>query len=179
MRGVSMSRSVVHSLAALAATFAVAGCGGKSQPEPVAAEPAEPATPVEPAPAADAGPPAEPAPDPAQAKADLAAAEQSAYELAQPIFQKHCARCHATGGKRARKKSLSHFDMTSYPFGGHHADEITAEIRKVLAIGGGKATMPMDKPGSVEGSELGLISDWADAFDKAAAGGAHEAGEQH
>ncbi|HKE16414.1 MAG TPA: hypothetical protein VKB80_16190 [Kofleriaceae bacterium] len=179
-----MTRTIVQSLAVLIAAqavcLAIAACGGKSEAAaPVAAAPAEPepATPVEPAPES---PPAEPAPDPAQVKTELAAAEQSAYELAQPIFQKHCSRCHAKGGKKARKKSLSHFDMTSYPFGGHHAADIAAAIRKVLAIGGGKATMPMDKPGSVEGSELELISDWADAYDKAAAGGAHEAaGEQH
>jgi uncharacterized membrane protein len=162
-----MTKTIVQSLAVLiaaqAVSLAIAACGGKS--EAAAPQPAAPA---------------EPAPDPAQVKTELAAAEQSAYELAQPIFQKHCARCHAKGGKRARKKSLSHFDMTSYPFGGHHAAELTATIRKVLAIGGGKATMPMDKPGSVEGTELELIADWADAYDKAAAGGAHEAaGEQH
>jgi hypothetical protein len=57
--------------------------------------------------------------------------------------------------------------MTSYPFGGEHAAEITQSIRKVLAIGGGKAKMPKDKPGSVQGPELSLISDWADAYDKA------------
>jgi hypothetical protein len=153
-------------LAALAASLVVAaGCGGKSEPPPVAPEPApaEAATPVEPAP-----PEPEPEPDPAQAQAELVAAERSAYELAAPVFQKHCARCHAKGGKKARRKTLEHFDMTTYPFAGHHADDITSEIREVLAIGGeGKPTMPFDKPGAVQGAELELIADWAEAYDKA------------
>lgn len=170
-----MTTTVQRSLAALAASLAVAACGGKSEPGPAApepAEPTEPATPVEPAPPEETAP----APDPAEAVAELAAAERSAYELAQPVFQKHCARCHAKGGKKAGRKTLEHFDMTSYPFRGHHAGEITAEIRKVLAIGGGgKATMPKDRPGSVEGAELELIADWAEAHDRAAAGGAHGA----
>jgi hypothetical protein len=63
--------------------------------------------------------------------------------------------------------------MTAYPFGGHHAAEITGAIRKVLAIGGGKATMPMDDPGAVKGDELALIAAWADAYDKADQAGAH------
>jgi hypothetical protein len=168
-----MKTTVLRLLTVVAAT-ALAACGGKSAPEPTEPAPAEPApdpataTPVEPE------PPAEPEPDPAQVKADLLAAEQSAFELARPIFEKHCARCHSKASKKAKKKTLAHFDMTSYPFTGHHADEITGEIREVLAIGGGKATMPYDKPGSVMGSELELIADWAEAYDKAQAGGAHE-----
>jgi hypothetical protein len=169
-------KKVVPCIAGLAA-IAVAACGGKSPAEPAAAPPpaAEPsaggeATPVEPQVDAPASEPAEPPPpDPAE----LAAAEQSAYELAEPIFKQYCAKCHAKGGSKARRKSLKHFDMTSYPFGGHHAAEITAEIREVLAIGGGKAIMPKDKPGSVQGPELSLISDWADAYDKAHAAAPH------
>jgi mono/diheme cytochrome c family protein len=160
----------------------VAACGGSSKPAPttsppvdpvpmkesVAAEPAEPVKPAEPA-----------APDPAKIKAELLAAETAAFEKAKPVFDKHCAKCHTKGGNLATAKKLDHFDMTSYPFGGHHAMEISSEIRKSLAIGGGKATMPFDKKGAVKGDELALIAAWADAFDASHKGGAHEGHEGH
>ena len=166
-----------------------AACGGKSAPdsttpegpgdghtdhehagEPVGQVPAETA-PV------DAAPPETP-PDPAKVKADLLAAEQTAYDKAKPVFGKYCASCHSKDSKKAKAKTLGHFDMTSYPFGGHHAMEVSAEVRKVLGIGGGKATMPLDNPGAVQGEELALVAAWADAFDAAHAGGAHE-GQAH
>lgn len=115
--------------------------------------------------------PAPPAPDP---KVELLAAEQAAYDKAKPVFDKWCAKCHTQGAKLATQKKLDHFDMTAYPFGGHHAMEISGSIRKSLAIGGGKATMPFDKKGAVKGDELALIAAWADAFDASHKGGAHE-----
>jgi mono/diheme cytochrome c family protein len=155
----------------------VAACGGgSSKPapmtppadpatEPVATEPAQPTEPAEPAePAKPAEPPA---PDPAQVKAGLLAAETAAFEKAKPVFDQHCARCHVKGGKMATPKKLGELDMTAYPFGGKHAAEIGGEIRKVLGIGGGKVTMPADKKGAVKGDELALIAAWADAFDAA------------
>ncbi|HYU15790.1 MAG TPA: hypothetical protein VEL05_06960 [Candidatus Acidoferrum sp.] len=169
-------------LAALAAGFALAACGGGPAPEPAAPAPAQSGeeqagavdpAPTEPQPAAEPAP-EPPPPDPAQAKAELLAQEKSAFELAEPVFKQHCAKCHVKGGKNAKAKTLGHLDMTTYPFGGHHADEITAEIRKVLAIGGGEAIMPKDDPGAVKGDELSLIAAWADAYDRAHAGGAHE-----
>ena len=114
-----------------------------------------------------------PQPDPAKVKADLLAAETAAFANAKPVFDAHCAKCHTQGGKKASAKKLDHFDMTSYPFGGHHAGEMGATIRKVLAIDGGKATMPADKKGAVKGDELALIKAWSEAFD-AHAGGAHD-----
>lgn len=179
----------------LAFALSLAACGGKSSPNtattgttatpadhdhsghhhdgdatgsaagsaaPVASEPVTPAQP--------------PAPDPAQVKAELLAAETAAFEKAQPVFEKHCARCHKKGGKSATEKKRGHFDMTTYPFAGHHADTISAEIRKTLGMTGEKPRMPFDKPGAVKGDELALIGAWADAFDKAHAGGAHEGG---
>lgn len=146
--------------------LAMAACGGKSPPEtapPPTAEDRDHDHPAETPPADGADP----------AEEDLAAAETAAYERAKPVFEKYCSKCHAKGGKNAKPKSLEHFDMTSYPFGGHHAVEIGAEVRKVLGIGGGKATMPMDDPGSVKGDELALIAAWADAHDEAHEGGAH------
>lgn len=150
--------------------LAMAACGGKSPPE-TAPQPTTEDRHDHPAEA----PPADNAD---QGKTDLAAAETAAYERAKPVFEKYCSKCHAKGGKNAKPKSLEHLDMTSYPFGGHHAAEIGAEVRKVLGIGGGKATMPMDDPGSVKGDDLALIAAWADAYDKAHEGGAH-AGRGH
>jgi mono/diheme cytochrome c family protein len=94
-------------------------------------------------------------------------AEQAAYERAKPVFEKYCASCHTRDGAKATAKKLDHFDMTAYPFGGHHAATIGATIRKVLAIGGGKPTMPADHKGAVKGEELALVAAWADAFDAA------------
>ena len=81
----------------------------------------------------------------------------------------------------AGAKKLDHFDMTTYPFGGHHAMEIAREIRKSLGIGGGTPRMPADDKGAVQGEELARIEAWADAFDASHVAGAHEGhgGHQH
>lgn len=130
--------------------------------------------------AADSVEPAEPpAPDPAQLRAELLAAEMAAYEKAKPVFDKWCAKCHVKGGKKATASKLKHFDMTTYPFGGHHAMEISSEVREVLGLTGKKPTMPADKKGAVKGEELELIEAWADAFDASHKGGAHEGHGDH
>jgi hypothetical protein len=164
---------------ALAASLAATACGSKPAPEP--AEPApEPAAEAEPAPAAEPAPepapPPEPAaPDPAQVKADLLAAEKAAYEAAKPVFDANCSRCHVAGQRKAKKKILGEFEITAYPFGGEHGGHQSATyVRKVLGIDGSKPSMPADKKGAVKGDELALIAAWADAFDKAHDGGAHE-----
>ena len=113
------------------------------------------------------------APDPAQRKADLVLAEQRAYAEARPVFDQSCAGCHTRGGKMATAKKLAHLDLTSYPFGGEHADTITVVVRHVVGIDGAKPTMPKDSPGAVAGAELALLAAWADAYDAAEAGGAH------
>ncbi|HLL25018.1 MAG TPA: hypothetical protein VK427_22945 [Kofleriaceae bacterium] len=162
--------------------LALCACGGGSS-KPAS----EPTTPVDPVPMTEpvATPtltepttPARPTtPEPkADPKAELLAAEMSAFEKAKPVFDKWCAKCHAQGNKLATKKKLEHFDMTKYPFGGHHAMEVSKEIREVLGINGSKPTMPADKKGAVKGEELAAIKAWADAFDAAHAGGAHEGG---
>ena len=155
-------------------------CGGSSKPvtpaEPVKdpvpmADPvAEPAKPVEPV------TPEEPKPDP---KAELLATETAAFEKAKPVFEKHCRKCHQTGNRSVSEKKLAAFSMDTYPFGGRHGMGISGAIRKVLAIGGGKATMPADSKGAVKGDELALIAAWADAFDASHAGGAHEGMDGH
>jgi len=101
-------------------------------------------------------------------------AEQAAYAKAKPVFAKYCASCHTKDGAKATAKKLDHFDMTTYPFGGHHAMTMATTIRKVLAIGGGKPTMPANKKGAVKGDELALIAAWADAFEAA-----HKGDSQH
>lgn len=170
---------------AILASITLAACGGKSKGDttppaggggdPVTSGPdattgpdAPPDAPVEPVPP-DA-PPA-PAPDPHVA---LMAAETAAYEQARPVFAKRCGGCHIQGGASATPKKLGHLDMTSYPFASHHADTITTTIRHVLGVDGAKPVMPKDKPGSVKGDELALITAWADAYDAADEGGAHE-----
>jgi hypothetical protein len=170
-------------LFALLATLALAACGSKSPPaettppppddEPAAAPPD--AMPDDHEGHTMAAPDAAPAgPDPAQIKADLLAAETAAYDQAKPVFEKYCASCHQKGGKSATAKKMGHFDMTEYPFGGHHTGEMAETIRKVLGIDGSKPTMPKNKPGSVKGDELTLIAAWADAFQASHEGGAHE-----
>ncbi|MGE5183941.1 MAG: hypothetical protein ACM31C_17845 [Acidobacteriota bacterium] len=106
-------------------------------------------------------------------KASLLADERAAFEKARPAFDRYCAGCHTRGGKHATAKKLDHFEMTSYPFGGHHAGTLGPTIRKVLAIGGGKPTMPDSKPGLVKGDDLAAIAAWTRAWDAAQAGGAH------
>ncbi len=173
----------------LCGLFLLAACGGgssKPATTPLPADPvpmnegsvsavAEPATsePVKPA------EPAEPAPDPAKIKADLLAAETAAYEKAKPVFDKYCAKCHSKSGAKTSASKREHFDMTTYPFGGHHAMEISGEIREALGVTGKKPTMPADNKGAVKGDELELIKAWAAAFDASHEGGAHEGHGDH
>jgi hypothetical protein len=96
--------------------------------------------------------------------------ETRAYEQARPVFEKYCAACHterARGTEHA--EALLHFSMDRYPFGGHHAGEIGAEIREVLGAADSEPTMPPTTPGVVRGDELALVLAWANAFDRAQA----------
>jgi mono/diheme cytochrome c family protein len=108
-------------------------------------------------------------------KAELLAAETAAWATAKPVFDKACSACHTTGGKKASKKTLMHFNLDTYPLGGHHTATIGYTIRDVLGINGKKPTMPDDNPGSVEGDDLAKISAWTDAWVAAEKGGAHPA----
>jgi hypothetical protein len=112
-------------------------------------------------------------PDPAKVNADLLASERSAWDTAKPVFDKSCSSCHTKAGKKAAKKKLDHFDMDTYPPGGHHTGTIGYAIRDVLGISGSKATMPFDKPGSVQGDDLAKIKAWTDAWEAADKAGAH------
>ncbi len=116
--------------------------------------------------ARSAGADVPPAEEASHEHAPVAAApsEQEAYERARPVFERYCASCHTSrAGKRA---ALRHFTMDRYPFGGHHADQITSAIREVLGANGQPATMPKGRPGAVQAEELRAILDWADAFDR-------------
>lgn len=110
---------------------------------------------------------------------ELRVAEQRAYERARPVFERHCSKCHTSGGKQAKRGALRHFSMDAYPFGGHHAGEMAATIREVLGATGEEATMPDDDPGSVQGEELAAVLEWAAAFERSYAAGlqgaAHDA----
>ncbi|MEP6865710.1 MAG: hypothetical protein ABJE66_34140 [Deltaproteobacteria bacterium] len=113
------------------------------------------------------------APDPAKIKVDLLASERAAWETARPVFDKACASCHTNAGKKSAKKKLDHFDMDTYPPGGHHTGTIGFTIRDVLGISGKKPTMPYDKPGSIKGDDLATIKAWTDAWESAEKAGAH------
>jgi hypothetical protein len=147
------------------------GGSGSVVEEPDAAAPS---TPPPDAAVAEAPPPPPPPPDPREA---LLAAETAAFETAKPVFDASCAHCHTKGGAKASPGKLKHFDMSAYPFTGHHADSITKTIRHVLGVDGKKPSMPKDKPGSVKGEDLDKIKAWADAYDAAEQGGAHAATE--
>jgi mono/diheme cytochrome c family protein len=157
---------------------ALVACGSKAPapqtPPPVTTE--THAAPIPPPESADQAKPVEaekPAPPKSDPKADALAAETAAYETAKPMFEKACATCHTKAGKKSAKKKLDHFDMDTYPFGGHHTATIGFTIRDVLGISGKKATMPYDKPGSVKGDDLAAIKAWTDAWETAEKAGAH------
>ena len=161
-------------------TFLIA-CGPQTTPpieppppgddDPVAAAP-------DAAPRAEEPPPlppdAEPAPAPEAVKQALRDAELAAYQAMKPTLDTACARCHTQGGKKANKGKLKHFDMTSYPFGGHHTETITTTLRHVVGLDGSKPKMPQDDKGSLTEDQLAVIQAWAVAYDAAEAGGAHE-----
>ena len=100
--------------------------------------------------------------------------EQAAFDAAKPAFERDCFRCHTTAGKKSKHKAMQHLAMDAYPFGGHHAHEVGKVVRGALGVGGVKATMPSDEPGSVRGEDLRLILAWADAFDRAHPAAARE-----
>lgn len=95
----------------------------------------------------------------------VSSSERSAYEKAKPVFDRYCSSCHTTAGSRSQGLALQHFEMDHYPFGGHHATEIAAAVRRVLGADGSKPTMPPDRPGAVEGEDLKLILAWASQVD--------------
>ena len=180
-----MTKAIITFLTAAA----LASCGGSKSSDPTTPppmgdgsavatpdKPMEPAKPPEPpkeAPKEPVKPPEPPKPDPAKVKADLMAAEMSAYDTAKPVFGKYCASCHTKAGKKATKKKLDHFTMDTYPFGGEHTKSIGNEVRKVLGIDGAKPTMPFDKPGSVKGDDLATLKAWTEAWQASGKAGNH------
>ena len=93
--------------------------------------------------------------------------EQAAYDRARPIFDRFCSSCHTRRDGGGDDQALEHLDMTSYPFGGHHAAEAGAAIREALGATAKPATMPHNDPGALKGPDLALVLAWADAFDAA------------
>jgi mono/diheme cytochrome c family protein len=115
----------------------------------------------------------------ADPKAELLTAENKAWEAAKPVFVRACAACHTSSGAKASKKKLDHFSFDSYPPGGPHAATIGRTIREVLGLSGKKATMPSNKPGSVQGDDLAAIKAWTDAWQAAEKAGAHPTTHEH
>ena len=66
----------------------------------------------------------------AQDPAPISEGEHTAFMAAKPVFEKYCVRCHSSLSERPKAKAIEHVDMTSYPFGGHHASEIGSAIRR-------------------------------------------------
>lgn len=172
-----MLRSILLSL-----TLTTAACGNSAAPliapgPPQGRDAAPPPTltPIDAAPREIAPelPPdaAPPPPDPAAIKAALLADETAAYEAAKPVLVAACARCHQQGGKKASRGKLKHFDMTSYPFTGHHTHEMGPKLREVLGAAGKPATMPPD--GDLTPEQLAPMLRLAEAWDASEAGGAH------
>jgi hypothetical protein len=138
--------------------------------------------------APDAGPPPSPADAGVAPSADAGTAvappdplaeERAAYDRARPVFDRFCASCHVRREGGRRTAALRHFDMSTYPFGGHHAGELASTIRHVLGADGSRPTMPRDDPGAVQGNDLALIRAWADAYDRAHAAGVHPPAHRH
>jgi hypothetical protein len=96
--------------------------------------------------------------------AGVAPAERAALDDAWPALARDCAPCHSAGGGHADPKAMHHLDMSSYPFGGHHAATVGFEVREALGLTGKKATMPANDPGSVRGADLAAIDRWAQAW---------------
>lgn len=105
--------------------------------------------------------------------------ELAAYERASSIFESYCAKCHTTEGGKSSATALAHLNMDNYPFGGHHAHEVTVAVRKALGAAGSAPTMPADDPGAVRGEELRLILEWADAYERAHANAATPGKHDH
>ena len=174
-----------HGLALAGAVLLLVGCASAPSSGPAVAphehdsRASSDAIPVEgrddhPSTARSAGAEAPPAEDVPRDHVPAASepSEHEAYERARPVFERYCASCHtSSAGKRA---ALRHFTMDGYPFGGHHAAQISSTIREVLGASGQPATMPKDRPGVIQAKELRAILDWADAFDRAHAAGNHE-----
>ena len=184
----SIHVSLTMAMAALAScasstTATRAETSGATPPQPRSEAP-----PAETSPAASASShehPAQAAPsesrvEPAQTQAppDLLAEEQRAYEAARPVFERYCTKCHTSRGAQARRSTLRHLNMDTYPFGGHHAHEMGSLTREVLGVTGDKPTMPRDKKGALKGEELALIVAWTEAFDRSHAAGLHKHHEQ-
>jgi hypothetical protein len=102
----------------------------------------------------------------------VSAEEPAAFAAAKPALDKHCARCHIAGGRKAKPKTLKHFNMTRYPPTGHHAHETGVVVRRVLLgdkAKGKEPTMPADDIGAVNGDELKKVVAWTEAVDRAVA----------
>ena len=100
----------------------------------------------------------------------ITAEEKAAFQVAKPVLEKHCFRCHTSARKRGKGKGLKHLSFDRYPPMGHHSHEAGAAVRRVVVGTDEKGpTMPSDDPGAVTGEELKAVLEWADAYERARA----------
>jgi hypothetical protein len=109
----------------------------------------------------------------APSKADLLTAEKAAWDTAQPVMQRYCAKCHILGGSAATAKKLKRFNITSYPVSGNRAATAGFSVREALGLTGKSPRMPSDQPGAVKGDDLAKVKAWTDAWVAADQAGAH------
>ena len=154
------------------------GCGPPAPPVSVddAIEPAELA---EPDPSAPQEAHADPVHQEHEGAAPAADDHNVAFTKAKPVFDKFCGGCHTKDGYATSSEAIEHLDMSQYPFGGHHADEIGKSIRTSVGAAGKPATMPAGATDSLKGDDLKLIVAWCDAFDKAQPAKKKDAGHDH
>ena len=154
------------------ASNAGASSGASTQPPSLDAESSQDASGPDAAPvsAEDHSNDASTAPVALDAAAESAAStplgrERAAFSAALPVFMRRCGSCHAR--ESGRRGALAHFDISVDPFGGHHRNEMTLTLRRVLGeVAGREATMPPRAPGSVQGEDLALIRQWLTARDQ-------------
>jgi mono/diheme cytochrome c family protein len=160
-------------LALCAALLLSAACGGSKPPAETAMKEKAPVVTEPVADVVKEAVPETPVVAQVDPKAVAMSAELAAFEKAKPVFTEHCAHCHSKGGAKTTAKKLKEFDMTTYPIGGDYAATIGTMVAKVLGQAGPKATMPIDKRGSVKDAQLASVMEWVKAWEAAEAAGAH------
>ncbi len=83
-----------------------------------------------------------------------------------PFFAQHCDRCHGAtpDDEKIGAKAHEHLDTSSYPFRGHHGDDVLAVIAKQLTRDAkGRTKMPADDRRGLKDEEIALVKDWVAA----------------
>lgn len=107
---------------------------------------------------------ARPGPPAAGKGIGLSAREQELFQQAEPIMRQYCAGCHA--GSTGRAAAVRRFDFEVYP-----TRSVAGAIGKSLGAKGTRPTMPLNRPGIVQGHELRTILNWLNSIDSSPSGG--------